>query len=34
MIFKYKGKQKYEKSESVVPSSTAKYGEEMKKNFN
>jgi hypothetical protein len=33
MIFKYKRKQKYENAESVVSSSTAKYGEEMKKNF-
>jgi hypothetical protein len=31
MIFKYQRKQKYENFESVVSSSTAKYGEEMKK---
>jgi len=34
MIFKYQKKQKYENFESVVSSSTAKYGEEMEKNFN
>ena len=33
MILKTRGKQKYENFESVVSSSTAKYGEEIKKNF-
>jgi len=33
IIFKIQGKQKYENSESVVSSSVAKYGDEIKKNF-
>jgi len=33
IIFKIQGKQKYENSESMVSSSMAKYGDEIKNNL-